>query len=608
MAEKLTDSSDEAYVQDLFDARAIFEIPYFQRPYKWEPKRLRRFETDLVRLADEGDLNDTHFLGAVIIQGSQPRTPVESTVYQVIDGQQRLTTMFLYLLATIRELIEVNKEDEINYAKVLFESYIVVAKPPVGKSNIKIQSCGEDREAMNSVIQEVLNLNNFKSLLDRPVIPLLTNTQNSNDRVLKNFKEAKKFLFEQRKEFGIERVKNLNIAMMLGMSMVQINVKNSLSGPKIFDALNSQQQPMTVGELVKNDIFSRGMGSETTDIDVLYEDTWEPFYSAFGPPKDSLFDNYFFPYGLISIDSNVRKGDVYAELRKSWESKGTSPKEIIESLSLLQPDYLDFHLDGNRCGHPTEVAQLVANLRNLGVPTSIFSFLIKISYELRTEGISKETAISLLRGTESFLVRRGVHGLEPSGLHAAFKGLWDEIISDIADEVPDETNLLNSFIEKIDARSTVQWPSDIEFKNSFTTRNLYGSRITPYILSEYNKSLGNDGVVGDFEIEHVLPQNPDNSWSASFTKSTAKLLVDNIGNLTLLTEKMNQDVSNGPYAKKKEKFGLESRFRISRKLADENAVWTPDSIKKRTNEMAEWAMLRWPECKQPNTDEDNSAD
>lgn len=599
MAEKLTDSSDEAYVQDLFDARAIFEIPYFQRPYKWEPKRLRRFETDLVQLADEGDLNEIHFLGAVIIQGSHPGVPAESSVYQVIDGQQRLTTIFLYLLAIIRELIDAN---EVDIAKNLFEAYIVVRTPPVGKSNIKMQSCGEDRQSMNSVIQEVLNLNEFKSHLDKSVIPLVSNTLTSNDRILKNFKEAKKFLSAQRREFGIERIKTLNIAMLLGMSMVQISVKNPLSGPKIFDALNSEQQPMTVGELVKNDIFSRGMGNETTDIDALYRDTWEPFYSAFGPQKDALFDNYFFPYGLISINSNVRKGDVYTELRKLWESEERSPKEIIESLSSLQSDYLDLHLDGNRCEHPTEVAQLIANLRNLGVPTSIFSFLIKISFEYRTEGINEETAKSLLRGTESFLVRRGVHGLEPSGLHAAFKGLWNEIISDIEDEEPNARNLLTSFIKKIDTRSTVAWPNDIEFKNSFTTRNLYGSRITPFILSEYNKSLGNDGVLGNFEIEHVLPQKPDNSWESSFTKEAAKRLVDNIGNLTLLSEKMNNEVSNGPYSTKREKFRLESRFRISRNLANENESWTPESITERANKIADWAILRWPECKQPVTD------
>lgn len=597
MPDKLTDNSDEAYVQDLFDARAIFEVPYFQRPYKWEPKRLRRFESDLVRLADDGDLNDTHFLGAVILQGSQSRVPAESSVYQVIDGQQRLTTMFIYLLATIQELITF---DEVEDAKQLFESFIVVAKPPPGKSNIKIQSCGEDRESMNTVIQGILNLKNFKNCLDKSVIPLISNTVNSNDRISKNFREATKFLTAQRQEFGmsgIERVRNLNAAMLTGMSVVQINVKNPLSGPKIFDALNSEQQPMTVGELVKNDIFQKGMGNQVTDIDVLYNETWEPFYAAFGPPKNALFDNYFFPYGLIEINPTVRKGDVYTELRKSWEDK--TSVQIIEGLSKFQPDYLDFHLQGNRCGHSAEVTQLITNLRNLGLPTSLFSFLMKISFQLRNEQLNEETAKSVLKATESFLVRRGVYGLEPSGLHAAFKGLWNSIISDIAREEINSGNFLKSYFKKIED-SVVQWPNNTVFRDSFITRNLYGRKITPYILTEYNNSLGSDGIGGDFEIEHVLPQSPDSSWD-SFLKETRESVVNNIGNLTLLSVKMNRDVSNGPYALKRAKFSNESRFRVTRDLGDDNEFWTKESIIDRANKIADWALLRWPECPQPVT-------
>ena len=592
MAEKLTDSSDETMVQTLLTANAIFEIPYFQRPYKWSPQKLRRFEEDLVRLAEEGDLSEVHFLGAIIIQGSA-RVPTEATTYQVIDGQQRLTTIFIYLLAAIRALIEVNKMED---AKKLFESFVIVNSPATGKSNLKIQSCGQDRKAMNDVIEEILRFNNFAASLDRVVIPLPTTSDNADDRIQKNFKEAKRFFLNQRREFGAARIDTIYIAMLLGMSLVQINVKNVLSGPKIYDSLNSNQEPMTVGDLVRNDIFSRAMDLDENSIDNLNRRTWQPFYDSFGNPKDALFDKYFFPFGLIKLDSNVRKGDVYPKLRQKWIEQNLNPQQIIEELSSMQADYLDFCLPGNRSNHPEVIANLIDNLRNLGVPTSIFPFLIRVSIELRSGAISESIAASLFRGTESFLVRRGAYGLEPSGLHAAFKNLWNDINNYVASDDNNCDNLLDAFKAKIDARGTVQWPNDVDFQNSIETRSLYGSRITPYILTEYNKFLGSDGVIDTCEIEHVLPQNPSSSWNLLFNGEEQKKWTDNIGNLTLISQKMNRDVSNGPYETKRQKFSEESRYRMTRKLAEDNAIWTPEVIENRSKQISQWALQRWPEA------------
>ena len=97
--QKLTNSSDEASISDLLSGDIVFSIPYFQRPYRWEPKRLTQLNDDILAVVD--GRADSHFLGAVIIYG-RPSNPSDPKVYEVIDGQQRLTTIFLYLCGIVR--------------------------------------------------------------------------------------------------------------------------------------------------------------------------------------------------------------------------------------------------------------------------------------------------------------------------------------------------------------------------------------------------------------------------------------------------------------------------------------------------------------------------
>ena len=92
MDNKLTTSSDETPIYDLFSGDLVFGIPYFQRPYKWKKDNIERFEEDLLSLVDIDDTS--HFLGAIIIYGKQT-APSDPKYYEVIDGQQRLTTLFL---------------------------------------------------------------------------------------------------------------------------------------------------------------------------------------------------------------------------------------------------------------------------------------------------------------------------------------------------------------------------------------------------------------------------------------------------------------------------------------------------------------------------------
>ncbi len=119
---KLTNNSEESDVSGLLSGDAIFAIPYFQRPYKWKKPRLEQFETDLLSLVDDESL--THFLGAIIIHGRRS-SPSDPTLYEVIDGQQRITTIYLYLSAGLKALADNGMVQE---AVSLFQKYLAIGR------------------------------------------------------------------------------------------------------------------------------------------------------------------------------------------------------------------------------------------------------------------------------------------------------------------------------------------------------------------------------------------------------------------------------------------------------------------------------------------------
>lgn len=595
---KLTENAGEAFVEELFGADAIYEIPYFQRRYKWKKSKVEALQSDILKLIEEED-SEGHFLGAVILQGARAvARPNLARRYQVIDGQQRITTIFLHLLAAIDVLSDSDSDEGLILAADYFRKYIIVNSSTQGSSNIKLHSCGEDRRDLNHIVSTIFNKPRLRAkLASVELIQLATGGGPASPQVSKNYQLAKKWMKSQLEGVNLNRVELIFTAVLLGMTVVQIVVQNPLNGPTIFDSLNSKQEQMTVGELVRNDIFARLAGQEDSTTRHLYDELWNPFYEKFGEPERRWFDGYFFPYGLLTLNPNVKKSDVYPNLRSQWTERQLDPAAIINELGRYQDDYLDLLSEGNRCGHPEELANVMKNLRSFGLPTSIFSFLVKVSYEARLGNLSSATAIKLFSSTESFLVRRGAFGLEPSGLHAAFKGMWDEICRRRdADRDGNVSKFPDYFKASVRSRSTVKWPNDDEFRTSLKTRKLYGSVVTPYILQEYDRDLGSDGVsYEDAQIEHILPQNPVKDWNQDFTNEQHEELVHVIGNLTLLSERMNADVSNGPYEQKRIKFAEESRFRLTRELAGSYPNWKPSSIRRRGEVIAEWAVMRWPD-------------
>ena len=145
---------------------------------------------------------------------------------------------------------------------------------------------------------------------------------------------------------------------------------------------------------------------------------------------------------------------------------------------------------------------------------------------------------------------------------------------------------------------TIKWPDDKWFKEDFTSRPLYGSRITKFILQQYDSSLKGESPSDDPAIEHILPQKITGKkcWTKLFNPSNHGKYKDTIGNLTLITPELNsaKDVSNSCYEEKKSAYSKKSMWKITREVSDDFPEWTTSSIKERADRIAAWALEEWP--------------
>lgn len=581
---KLTESADERKFRNFFIKNCAYHIPLFQRPYRWKPAKIEQFQRDLVYTLEAED--ELHFMGAVIFHRISGNFP-DIDEYEIIDGQQRVTTIYLHLAAAA--LVLSTSDNGGKDAWKIVVNYLINNEFNIGQpASLKLQPAREDREPLNEVIKRVIaspGVSTASQTQRLQILYLQESAPKASARIGKNFEQAVRFFRDEHREGGNLRVLDLVDTMMTKLSVVVIEVVDPLSGPKIFDSLNSQQEPMTVGDLVRNDVFAR-VARTGYDIADIENQHWKPFFESFGDIRDKHFENYFFPFGLIA-SPNTNKADIYQYLRKTWAEQDLDAIEVIEVLKRHQQDYMLLRTGSPIPEHAPEVQQGFHRIFELGSPTAAYPFLMKLSFAAREDELSARDVISVLHLLDSFFTRRGVVGYEPTGLHAVFKRLWHDC------EAFGAVNA-DSVRQMIREAKTVQWPTDQQFSTAIRTRALYRVKITNYVISQLNQALGGDSPPRlSFWTEHVLPQNPVQGWE-SFSAEDRKLFTDRLANLLPLSSDMNQSLSNSPYAKKREVFKKDSIFKMTREFANTYEDWTPETVEHRSNQLVDIALERWP--------------
>ncbi len=566
--DKVTDNTNEMSFHELFSRRTIVSIPLFQREYVWGEKQFKRMVQEIDIILNKEETN--RFLGAVIAVKRNTH-PTEPDKYEIVDGQQRLTTLFLFVLAAAAVLAKNNEDSS---AKNLIVNYII--NENFQGINTKLIPSFADRGQFNNAFQQLINsgdLNNWLGV--KATLP--SKSGSDHGKYVNQFKRIKDFLQKRFDESGSSQLDEIILIVATKLTFVYILLKDPATATTVFEGLNDTGVAIGIGDLVRNEVFSK-IGDDSAKAEALHRDSWEPFRDNLG----EYFDKYFFPYALIQ-DSNLTSSELFRGLRKIW-GQVAKPEEIIYKLEEYTGSYLALCMGKYPISYSKSVRLKLDKLVSSSCPTSLFPFLMQLLNHYTLGNVNEKDTIDCLEIIESFMIRRAIAGLEPTGLLSFFKTTWAA-----CDNKPNGTILKEVILN----RSSVEWPDDSRIRNAVRTRNIYSSHLRQYLLKEYDLSLGSDDPANEFWIEHIMPQKLNNEWSMIISNKDHQECVNTWGNLIPLTQEMNQSLSQSSFEIKSKEFENNSVFKSARILINEFKKWDKEEILKRSDNIAEWAINRW---------------
>lgn len=572
---KVTDQSEEIAFDDMVGGDQIINIPLFQRSYKWTDKNLSEFWDDVTAILDESSLSQ--FLGVLVLV-PQSRKVGQPFFLDVVDGQQRLSTCYLTALATV---FTAAKNSQPEWAIEAARSYLLTRKFSTLSTNTKLIPSAIDRQQFVKIWSQLINLPSMRDADwngNPPSPPSPSGSENG--RMFKAFKKLVRLcnlVYEDQGFAGIERIFEIAIRKL---SFVTINLRNPTAAPAIFERLNARGERINISDLVRNEIFAK-VAHDPMLAKSIFESSWEPFIKKFSA-KNVEFEKLLFPYGL-TFNSNITKADLFQALRAEWGENST-PQDIINAMDEYTPELFALEAgDTSEIQHP-DYATVIYDLHLLGAPSSIYPFVFQLTKAIDNEEVDPLIGTKALRLIESFLFRRSIAGIEPTGLHAVFKGLWEEAGA---------SNLSEDKVRRaIGRRTTVPWPNNEEFKKAIERNSLYGKRSDKYALLQFELHVHGETPEDEFQIEHIYPKHPSKEWEIR-AGDYADSHKDMWGNLIPITSTMNPEISNSTFEVKKEEYE-DSIFATTRNLARETTEWTLESIKSRNKSIAAWAVNRWP--------------
>lgn len=537
--------ASETTFQPIIEGTKQYVVPLFQRPYSWNKKEWDVLWDDLVWLCENNEPK-SHFIGSIVTMPTIA-VPQGVTKYLLIDGQQRLTTIFV-LLVLLRDLSK--KSGEGNLAEEIQHTMLV---NPFKKDDdfFKLLPTQVDRDSFKALIQE--------------------ETLNEQSPLMQCYQ-----YFERKIRQGKVDVSSLNKVITGRLSAVGIVLDLDDNPHLVFESLNAKGRTLTQSDLIRNYFFMR---IHVNDQEKLHAKYWTPMQDAL---EDSLTE--FIRHYLMRNGAFVKQGDVYFTL-KDRIGQGNAI-DALKDLSLFAGYYKKFlypDLEQNR-----DVQKALARLSRMEITTA-YPFLLNCYHDFAVGQISPDDFLQVLRLLENYLVRRFVCNIPTSQLNKIFPLLYGQALK-------------NSSVLVDGVRTVLQtrgYPKDSEFSARLQDAKLYGAgeraTKTKFILETLELAHAHKEVI-EFEaltIEHVMPQTLTEWWKEHLGddwQADHELYLNTLGNLTLTG--YNSELSNLPYLMKRDQL-INSHLELN-KYFKARPAWRRGNIEERSRTLAELSVTLWP--------------
>lgn len=544
-----------------------YRIPSFQRDYSWTADEWEDLWEDILELQEEGE-EPAHYMGYLVLQSSN------SKEHDVIDGQQRLTTLSIIILAAIQNLHDFaqTKQEKINTdnnqrAEQLRNSYIGYLDP------------------VTLVPRSKLSLNRHNDTFYQTyMVPLEKMPQRglhaSEHLLRKAFDWHKKAIKEYANPHGDDA--GVAIATLINnivdhLFFTVITVTDELNAFKVFETLNARGVRLSSTDLLKNYLFSVVADANTHEQEIKsMENLWEKIVGTLGAESLPEFLRTYWN----SCHKLVRKSELFKTIRHTIKTKEDA-FSLIRELDRSAHIYVALRNPSDELWGREERSPLT-QLQMFSVRQQLSMLMAAYKTFFDSDRVTFQkvlNAVSVLSFRYNVICKLHTNELERVYNQIALKIATGEYIE----------------IKQIIEHLRDLYPNDSIFKTSFkekelVTSNSRNKKIVRYILFQIEKNMGNHEL--DFEssqitIEHIFPENPTESWSEDLERYTYRL-----GNMVLLEGKTNRSLGNGDYAVKKEALETSS-FKTAQYVAAHYDEWTPDKVSSFQTDLARRATSIW---------------
>ncbi len=546
-----------------------FSIPVYQRDYNWEEKQCKTLLKDIENIHKNQSLT-SHFIGSIVYlhEGVYCTGKKE---FSIIDGQQRLTTITLLLIALYHGLDEFNDENkrDMIYKRYLIDEYME------SKDKLKLMLPGN-------------NFNILKKIMHKEIEFLNTIEKESN--IYKNYN-----LFYNNID-TVDKAYNL-IQGINSLIYVDIALENGKDDPqRIFESLNSTGLDLSQADLIRNfilmDLNKEAQNRIYEDCWILMEDNCKTIEKNKYVTKlsDFIRDFLTFKFGKIPVKSKV-----FEEFKTRYENKSKIELEqeinLIEKYSRLYGNILNPSKEQNK-----NISKHLRYLKILDYKV-INPFLIGVYMDYKESVISEKVFIDILELLQSYLLRRYICKEKTNELNSTFMNLYYKI---------DKNNYYNSIeIYLINQK----FPNDKELKENLKINPIYkeAPEKLMYIFERIENENHNEKI--DFNstnitLEHIFPQKPNNKWKdalISVEYEKMETLKHTIANITLTGS--NSNLGNRSFIEKRDlkEFGYkDSKFLLNKWISEQNE-WNTSKLDERLDIIFEYIINIW---KKPYAEED----
>ena len=549
---------------DIIGNGKIYKVPDFQRDYSWEEDNWEDLWNDIMIIKDN---NESHYMGSIVLLNKG------DSIYQIIDGQQRFTTLSILSLAIIAKLKElvsrdIDKSNNEERIELLMKEFIG-QKDSVSLTYSSKLFLNENND--NFYQRRLLTFTNpidIKKLLDSEQLLW---------KAYEFFKLKISQLFNNTQD-GTELASFLKNLIGKNLLFIQITVEDELNAYTVFETLNSRGVELTSTDLLKNYLFSL-VAKSSSDLEQIKQQ-WKKIISIIGLKKFPIFLRDY----LNTKMKLINKGYLFKAI-KATIKKDEDVFTLLDSLEEFAYIYMALgNPNDDYWKEDKDLYESIDALKLFGVTQHKPLLMVAYKY-LEAKDFKK-----LLQAIVTISYRYSVIGKQQTNI-------MDKTYNKASLKIFKGQSAIT--IQEVLLSVKELYLSDDEFKNlfegkTFDTNNSKHKKQARYTLYKIEGQISNgnkyDYTSDSGTIEHILPENLTEEWQEIFSEDEHIRNVYKLGNFTLLESNKNRDAADNIFSIKTTIY-QDSRYMMTQKI--EASEWNISAIKQRQTRLAIIACGIW---------------